>query len=75
MDRTESFSALTCPMCGGSLKEGYLVPGRGLAWTPLRARFPLGADYEWLSKPFQLRYVNFLARRGTDCRLILFRYP
>jgi hypothetical protein len=68
-----SFTALTCPLCGGELENGFVIPGRGLAWSPMDARFALPADATWLSKPRRLSYANFSARRCKPCGLILFR--
>ncbi len=64
-----------CPRCGRSLEVGYVIPGRGLAWSPLDARHVMPADATWLSKPWRLGYANFPARRCPACRLVLFEYP
>ncbi len=71
----QPFSAITrCPMCGGPLDEGHVIPGRGLAWNMERVRLTLGSEFEWISSPVCLTYDNFLARRCTACKLILMRY-
>lgn len=77
MTEKEEFSKLTsikeCPICGGELNKGYIIPPRGIGWNTKKHKIWFRSANQLI--PYESWTIqNPPALRCKKCKIVIFDY-